>query len=363
MPKPINKNDYNLERFFNLSPDILCIAGYDGYLKKVNPALANLLGYSIDELLNIPIINLIHEDDRKLTSKFRNKLKLKIPLLNFENRYLTKDGKIVWLSWTSISEEENNLIYAVAKDITHIKKLEEERNLLLKNITKLNADLKKFTYMVSHDLRSPVSNVISLFELLDLSKIMDLETREYLSYLNEANLEMENTLNKYVDAIKSDKRINEEIEVLNLNEVFLNVKNSISELIKKSKANFTINFSELPQIHFNEFYLQSIFLNLISNSLKFSSRHRELNINISSHNKNNIPQLIYTDNGIGIDLSKTGDNIFSLHQTNSHHKQSKGIGLYLVQDHMVSLGGKITVKSKLGVGTTFTLDFKPASNR
>ena len=177
MHDPELKNEYNFERFYNLSPVILCIAGYDGYFKKVNPALSKLLGYTPEELMQIPIDDFVYIEDKKLTSSARENIKNDMPIFNFTNRY--------------------------AQDISQVKKLEEERNLLLLNLTKLNADIKKFTYMVSHDLRSPVNNVISIFSLLDLANIKDEETREYLEFLNASNLEMKDTLNKYVDALRT----------------------------------------------------------------------------------------------------------------------------------------------------------------
>ena len=328
MPNSIKEDEYNLERFFSISPDILCIVGYDGYFKKINPALPSLLGYTKEELMQIPIIEFVHKDDKQLTTSARDNLKRKIPLFNFENRYVSKSGESIWLSWTSISEEENQIIYAVAKDITHVKKLEEERNLLLLNLTRLNADLKKFTYMVSHDLRSPVSNVISLFSLLDLTKIKDPETLEYIEFLNEANLEMDHTLNRYVDAISTDKKINAEVKFLNLNDNLNSVKHSINELIKISKVTFEVDFSKVTHLRFNEYYLQSIFLNLISNSLKFLEPNRELVIKISSHKCGEEPQLIFSDNGIGFDMNSVGDDIFKIHQKFSDNSESKGIGLY-----------------------------------
>ena len=359
MADPIINNEYNFERFFNLSPVILCIAGCDGYFKKVNPALSNLLGYTQKELLEVPIEEFVHDEDKNATSSSRENVKNNMPIFNFTNRYISKTGENIWLSWTSISEVENKLIYGVAQDVTQIKKLEEERNLLLVNLTKLNADIKKFTYMVSHDLRAPVNNVISIFDLLDLTKINDIETREYVEFLNASNLEMKQTLDKYVDALRTDININEEITLLDLNKTFITVRNTISELIKLSQAKFKVDFSNLTHLHFSEFYLQSILLNLISNSLKFSSPNRELLITISSRKLGDEPQLIFTDNGIGFDSEKIGNNIFKLHQKFSNNSQSKGIGLYLVRNHMESLGGKIEVNSEINVGTSFILSFKP----
>ena len=93
------------------------------------------------------------------------------PLLNFENRYLTKSGEIVWLSWTSMPLDSEKLVYAIAKNITHKKRVEEERNLLLANLTQINKELTVLSHKTSHDLKSPINNMLSVFSLIDVSKI------------------------------------------------------------------------------------------------------------------------------------------------------------------------------------------------
>ncbi|PZW42373.1 PAS domain S-box-containing protein [Mesonia algae] len=348
---------YNLERFFSLSPDIICVAGFDGYFKKINPALSNLLGYSEEELLEKPIQYFIHKEDILPTTISLQSLLNNTPLVNFQNRYITKSGETVWLSWSSILEDRENVVYAIAKNITHLKTVENERNNLLKNLTSLNSSLKKFSYMVSHDLRSPVSNIISIFELLDLSQVNDQDTRENIEYINEANLEIKKTLNKYVDVIKSNKNINTDVEFLNIARVFSKVKNSIEELSKNTNAKFDVDFTELPYINFNKLYLQSIFLNLITNSLKFNNPKNPLIITIKSKLNNDIPQLIFSDNGRGFDENTIGKNIFKLKNSHESSEESKGIGLYLVKSYMDCFNGEIQVSSKLNVGTTFTLTF------
>lgn len=127
---------FDLEYFFELSPDLLCIAGYDGYFKKINPAVAKTLGYSESELLASPIDHFIHPEDRELTSRKRQELRKGEILFQFENRYVTKDGNVVWLFWTSVPIERDQLIFAIAKDITHRKKSEDHQHVLeiLKNL-------------------------------------------------------------------------------------------------------------------------------------------------------------------------------------------------------------------------------------
>ncbi|RKS53932.1 PAS domain S-box-containing protein [Gillisia mitskevichiae] len=349
---------FDLEQLFQLTSDIVCIADYKGNLKKVNPAFSKILGYKMEELIDSPVSNFIYSEDKLNTSRFRDNLREKNPVLNFENRYLTKSGNIIWLSWTSVSEPESRLIYAIAKDITHVKKLEEERNLLLIDLAKLNSDLKKFTYTTTHDLRAPVNNLLSLFNLLDLSKIEDEQTLEYIELLNSSTIQMKSTLDKYVDAVSQEKKINIQVEALSLEETFFMVLNSINTVAQKSNANFEVDFSEAPEVNFSSFYLQSILLNLISNSIKYSNPKIAPAITIKSTKVKNGVQLLFTDNGIGFDMEKVEGSIFGLHQSFHDNADSKGIGLYLVQSHMESLGGKISVTSKVNEGTTFKLIFK-----
>ena len=116
---------FDLEYFFELSPDLLCIGGFDGYFKKINPAVAKTLGYTEEELLSAPINSFIHPDDRHITTQKRRGQINGEPLLNFENRYLAKDGSVIWLSWTSVPIKRDNVVFAIAKNITYRKRLEE----------------------------------------------------------------------------------------------------------------------------------------------------------------------------------------------------------------------------------------------
>ena len=112
-------------RFFTLSLDLLCIAGVDGYFKRLNPAWETTLGYTISELLSKPFLDFVHPEDREATQCEAQKLNnCGAPSLKFENRYLCKDGSYRWLSWTAVPFYEEGLIYTVARDITQRKQAE-----------------------------------------------------------------------------------------------------------------------------------------------------------------------------------------------------------------------------------------------
>lgn len=355
---PDSDGEYHFDNFFNISADLICIAGFDGYFKRINPAVSKLLGYSEEELYARPIHTFWYAPDAKITHETREEVYKNKPLLNFENRYLTKTGEIVWLSWTSMPVIEEKLVYAIAKNITHKKRIEEERNILLASLTKINKELKHLSYTTSHDLKSPVNNLLSVFDLLDTSKINDEETLKFIDLLKTTTESLGRTLKNSVEELIHKDELNASIEELDLKENLDQVLLSIHSLIVNSKIKMEADFSALPAINFNQEYLKSIFLNLITNSIKYAKADTFPSVLITSRKTNGKSQLIYSDNGLGFDMEKVKDKIFGLHQKFHNHIDSNGIGLYLIYNHITNLGGTIEVESKINEGAKFTITFR-----
>ena len=355
--EPNDKTAFNLELFFELSHDLFCIAGYDGYFKRINNSVSTILGYTREELFARPISDFIHPDDREITSKYRDHLKKSVPLLNFENRYITKSAEVVWLAWTSMPDEKEKLVYAIAKNITHKKKNEHDRNELLTKLTQLNKDLKQITYSTSHDLRAPVNNLLSVFDLLDVSKIQDVEILGFIDMFRAATESLKGNLNTYVDNLQQDS-LNVQTEQVNLNECINTVLNSLRALIGNSNTTINIDFSEVSHISFNKAYLESVFLNLVTNSIKYAKPGVPAVITTYTQQVDNTTQLVFADNGLGLDMDKVKDKIFGFKQTFHDHAEAKGIGLYLVYNHITNLGGTIVIESKPNEGAKFIITFQ-----
>lgn len=347
----------NFEKFFDLSQDLFCVAGYDGYFKRINPAVSKILEYSNEELLARPINDFVYNSDKEKTSLARNELKNKGTLFSFENRYLTKSGQIVWLLWTSMPIEEERLIYAVAKNITDKKELEQERKLHLKKLTEINNEFKKLSYSTAHDLRSPVNNMLAIFELLEIDSIKNEETLEYINILKSTTDTLKENLSQYIRILNDKNQKDYQLETINLNQSLNEVLISINSLIQNSNTVINADFSIVDTVNFNKSYLKSIFLNLITNAIKYSKPNVSPVISIRSEKENNSTQLIISDNGIGFDLENVKDKVFGLHQTFNEHIDSNGIGLYLVHSHITSLGGSIALESEVNKGAKFTITF------
>ncbi|MCH7399282.1 PAS domain-containing sensor histidine kinase [Belliella sp. DSM 107340] len=347
-----------LDYFFEISPDLFCIAGYDGFFKKINPAVSNLLGYDEETLFSTPINDFVHPEDQEVTAKARKELTKSKPLLNFENRYLTKNGEIVWLSWTSMFLEKDRLVFAIAKDITYKKKLEAERNQLLSNLMMINKEMETLTYRTTHDLRSPVNNFIAILNLIDQSKIDDRENIELLGLLKESTENLKNKLDSYVDLLSKRSLEESKFETVRFEEALNEVKNSIHSLISSSNTTIETDFSRVETVIFNREYMESVFLNLITNSIRYAQPGQPPFIKVKTKKTGKTPIMTIEDNGMGFDMEKVKGKIFGLNQKFHSHEDSKGIGLYLIYNQIKKLYGNIEVESEVNTGTKFTITFQ-----
>src|SRR5215468_4579542 len=117
----------DLDSLFNLSLDMLCVAGFDGYFKRLSPSWQRTLGFSLSELMSKPYLEFIHPDDRQPTIAAAAQAKAGSELIKFRNRYLAKDCTYRWLSWNAVPFPEQELIYAAARDITDVKRREDRQ--------------------------------------------------------------------------------------------------------------------------------------------------------------------------------------------------------------------------------------------
>ncbi len=156
-----------LERFFLLSLDLLCLAGFDGYFKRVNPAWEHVLGYTAAELLARPYLEFVHPDDQNVTTSEAQRLGGGGRVVTFENRYRAKDGTYRWLEWNAVPLESEQTIYAAARDITERKEAKE-------TIARYSRDLKAAR-------QAEAANASQLAKI-----VSELEVRNLLSVVQDA---------------------------------------------------------------------------------------------------------------------------------------------------------------------------------
>ena len=129
-------------RFFTDSIDMLCFLDFNGYFKRLNPAWERTLGYTRKELMSRPFIEFVHPADRERTLKQNAEVRRGGQALAFENRYMCKDGSYRWLLWNAVRDSTEAIIYSVARDITASKRVEHERDKLVKELQAALAEVK-----------------------------------------------------------------------------------------------------------------------------------------------------------------------------------------------------------------------------
>ncbi|WP_339661100.1 PAS domain S-box protein [uncultured Polaribacter sp.] len=335
----------------------------NGIITYFNEGAETLLGYTSEELVNKETPAIFHDKEaisqrsKELSETYKKEIKGFDVLTT-----IAKEDKVDSRKWTYRRKDGSSLIMQVS--ISAIKDKNGEIIAFLgvgADITKLteqNNQLANFAQIASHNLRAPVSNLTSLLDLYDICETP--EEKEFtFSKFRTVISHLSDTLNTLIDAIKirEKKEVKIEINPLSFSKILKKTEEIISEEISKSNAVITSNFSAIDTIEYNESYLESILINLISNSLKYSSPERTPKIEVTSAiNKGKI-ELTITDNGLGIDLKKNGHKLFGLNQTFHRVKDSKGVGLYIVKNQIESLKGTIICTSEVDKGTTFTVTF------
>jgi signal transduction histidine kinase len=305
--------------------------------------------------------SMIHPDDTEI---FRQSLFASRDNLNdwnLEYRILTETKKIIWHKVTAHPEkkEDGSVVwYGYFQDVTGQKRQEQEREQLILELSQNNKDLRHFSYITSHNLRAPLSNLVGLVNLIEDMPVEDLVMAELLKGFKTSTLLLNDTVNDLLKVLTIKDNLSIKQEEIELAPIMEKVLSQIQLLIDSIKPEINFHFTECPIITFNKVYMESIFLNLITNAIKYRSPKRKLQISVISRDLGNCMSLTFADNGLGVDTERYKDRIFGLYQRFHNHPDSKGFGLYMVKSQMEALGGHIEIKSKVDEGTQLILTFK-----
>jgi two-component system, sensor histidine kinase LadS len=232
----------------------------------------------------------------------------------------------------------------------------------LDNLTKQNQDLSQFSYIVSHNLRSPVARVMGLINIFENSQLSEAETQELMGHLRSTSRDLDTIMRDLNDILSIRTKLNTHNELVDLVEVAQDEKAFLRDEVGRAGAVIQVDFAEVGQLYSVKSYVRSILHNLLSNSLKYRSSKRKPVIQVTTCRAPGYTCLSVQDNGMGMDLSNLDQyKIFGLYQRMHEHTEGKGMGLFLVKTQIESLGGKIEVESEVEVGTTFRVYF-PSKN-
>ncbi|HTD41734.1 MAG TPA: PAS domain-containing protein [Mucilaginibacter sp.] len=243
-------------------------------------------------------------------------------------------------------------------DITDRKISELERDRMTADLVQHNTDLEKFAYIISHNLRAPVANIIGASSILNNIELSSADKEKLNRGINTSVMRLDEVINDLNQILQIKGGIDEIKETVLFSELVEHIKISIRNLIDKDNIEIKYDFSEANELFALKPYLYSIFFNLISNSVKYRRQEVHSTIEIQSRLQKNKIELVFSDNGMGIDLKKYGDQIFGLYKRFHSNIEGKGMGLFMVKTQVEMLGGKISVKSEENKGTEFKIEFK-----
>ena|GEM_PF-3528242 len=238
-------------------------------------------------------------------------------------------------------------------DVTRRKLLELEREKVISELTRRNKDLEQFSFIVSHNIRGPLATILGMGEILTKENMSASDSAIALRGIKDSSMRLDNVISDLNTVLRARREISEAKVAVSLPALLQDVLGSMNQLVTSSGARISSDFTAIETIHTVRSYLYSIFLNLITNSIRYTKKDTPPVIGIVSNNAAGQLLLSFSDNGIGIDLEKQKEKIFRLYQRFNTEVEGKGMGLFMCKTQVEILGGKIEVESQPGVGTTF----------
>ncbi|KAA8482085.1 PAS domain S-box-containing protein [Arcticibacter tournemirensis] len=301
----------------------------------------------------------IHPDDSESVKQNKKLSAESASSVSAEFRIVTKGGEVKYIKEQSSSRHSDTeeYVFGVIQDITEIKQHIDEKERLIKEINHKYNDLMQFNYIISHNLRSPVANILGMSSLFEMD-LSDEERSQIYEYILESAESIDSVIKdlNHILSFKSD--LNEMKERFRLSEIVKMVCSNLKKQIKESDAAIFVDIAEDADIIFSiRSYIQSIIYNLISNSIKYKAAERFPEIIITSRKESNTILIKVADNGIGIDMNQHKNELFGLYKRFTDQKEGRGLGLHMTKVQVDSLGGTISAESIPGRGTTFTVSF------
>lgn len=333
-----------------------------GVIIDCNQGLCDITGYSYQELIGSNGLNLIAPEWRDFV--------LDKILSNYDKTYdvegVRKDGTRYFLEirGKNIPHETQTIRVTEFRDITE-RKLSEEKIIeqnarlyaLTEDLRRKNTQLEDFTQIVSHNLRSPVGNILTLLNFYDGAQ-SDEERAQYISLIKEASSRTVTMLNELNEILKVKQTKNIEKQEVRFESVLQKIMSMLNARITELSANVTFDFSQAPVVEYPAIYMESIFLNLLDNALKYRSPGRQPVIAFRTYYRENTNLMLeIQDNGLGINMDRYGHQVFKLRKTFHHHPESRGVGLFMIKNQIEAMGGEITISSKEHEGSTFFVNF------
>ena len=370
-----------LDRFFRLSLDMLCVAGLDGYFKRVNPVWERVLGWSESDLTSKPYMDFVHPDDRDATLAAAKQLGEGRELVYFENRYFHKDGTIRWLVWSVAPFPEQGVLYGAARDITERKAadqtmeryrhdLEISHGELAQLVKELEVAKRKaeeaaetksaFLANMSHEIRTPLNAILGMTALALKTSLSD-EQQDYLTTVQSSGEALLEIINDILDFSKIEARgLDLDLTEFSLRETVGDAAKVLALRASEKGIELAVDIAaNVPDSLVGDpGRVRQVLLNMLGNAVKFTSKGEVvLEVSMGRPTADKAALLFSVrDTGIGIDPQKL-DQIFQpftqADSSTTRRYGGTGLGLTIARKLVDLMGGQLWVDSAVGKGSTF----------
>lgn len=351
-----------IENFFQLSIDCLCIASFDGYFKRVNPIFSTTLGYPEAVLLKNPLLSFIHPEDQENTLQQILKLQEGEKIIDFENRFLCRDGSSRDLRWSATPDHKTKLIYAIGVNITQERHQKKELLKAYQKAEEATRAKSNFLSTMSHEIRTPLNGIIGMTDIL-ADTPLNSDQKNIVQTLTQASQTLLTLINDILDFSKIEAG-HMQIEWMECDVItFLNDFIRTFQLSAQTKGLSLLT-------HFQTFdhflildpgRLGQIVSNLLSNALKFT---KEGTITIEADFEKINPHktkltLTVTDTGIGMSeeaQKKLFQPFSQAEMSTTREYGGTGLGLSIIKKLIEMMHGHIHCESRVQQGTRFTIE-------
>jgi PAS domain S-box-containing protein len=268
----------------------------------------------------------------------------------------------------AVREAESHSVNLHFADITARKNALRDRDQSIDELTRLNTNLLQFNYIVSHNLRSPISNIKGLLSILKSYETKFPEdSHEVLEHLYTSVGNLDQVMNDLNMLLDLRRNANPRESLIHLDEFVESILKNFADVIQSKQALVHASCPNSALVYTQPSLLNSILFNLLSNALKYTSPKRQPEIKIACALSDDFVRIAISDNGLGLDLKRYGDQLFTPFRRFHANTEGKGLGLNMVKTQVEMLGGTIHVESTVDVGSTFTvtlpLETKPEDSR
>jgi PAS domain S-box-containing protein len=351
-----------LNLIINLLPQAIYAKNQSGKYILANVSYASLYGLQPEQLIGKTTAEVIPQNNnleyflKQDEQVIATGESLTIPELSFkDNKGVVQKFHTTKVPF-SMSEGDTGVL-GIGHNITDQIKSDHERKKIIADIIQRNAAFEQFSYIISHNLRSPIANIIGIKNILKDSAVGEAE-QEYLTDALFQSVEKMDVIIQDINEILDYKNlIHDKREKIALSEIVADIEKGLKSTLRSVEFQITTDFSEIDEILTLKSYIHSICYHIISNSIKFRKPGVTPDIHIVTTRTEKTFAIIFTDNGLGFDDNANREHLFGLYKRFHNDIEGRGIGLYMVKTQVEALGGRIGINSVVNKGTKIKIEF------